>query len=454
MRKFFVRLFWQLILSFTLVIFLVGGGVFVAGRIALSETESLLSENPPTMTRIWTARLADYYAGQNSWAGVDAVIAGYPCEPEWGPWEQDWQMDYALATVDGVIVAASNTDRLGQTLASPRSAFAAPIVANDQTVGLLLLSPFDYSGTGSLGVLKRVAQQFLLAGLLIGSGSLIIGMFLSRRISRPLVNLTEATRSVAAGDLDVRVPTRYPGEVGELAVSFNRMAEELARADELRRNLTADVAHELRTPLSIIRGKMEGVLDGIYPATPDHLQPILEETELLTQLVEDLRLLALAEAEQLALEKRPVDVGDLLRDAHVNFYPQASDRGVTLTLDLVPDLVEVVGDWRRIVQVLGNLLTNALRHTPEGGCVTLAAVALPGMVEVTVSDTGIGIPAEELSYIFERFWRGEKSRSRTGGGTGLGLAIAKHLVELHGGTIDVQSAPGEGSTFRFTLPVV
>jgi len=454
LRKFFVRLFWQLILSFTLVIFLVGGGVFVAGRIALSETESLLSENPPTMTRIWTARLADYYAGQNSWAGVDAVIAGYPCEPEWGPWEQDWRMGYALATDDGVIVAASNTDRLGQTLASSQFAFAAPVVANDQTVGLLLLSPFDYSAAGPSGVGRRVARQFLLAGLFVGGGSLIVGMFLSRRISRPLVDLTEATRAVAAGDLDVRVPARYPGEVGELAVSFNRMAKELARADELRRNLTADVAHELRTPLSIIRGKLEGVLDGIYPATPDHLQPILEETELLTQLVEDLRLLALAEAEQLALEKRPVDVGDLLRDAHVNFYPQASDRGVTLTLDLVPDLVEVVGDWRRIVQVLGNLLTNALRHTPEGGCVTLAAVALPGMVEVTVSDTGIGIPAEELSYIFERFWRGEKSRSRTGGGTGLGLAIAKHLVELHGGTIDVQSAPGEGSTFRFTLPVV
>jgi two-component system sensor histidine kinase BaeS len=177
--------------------------------------------------------------------------------------------------------------------------------------------------------------------------------------------------------------------------------------------------------------------------------------------VEDLRLLALAEAGQLALEKRMVDVGDLLRDAQVNFGPQADDRGVTLALDLPAELPPVEADRRRISQVVGNLLTNALRHTPQGGCVTLSAALSPplpgrdeGGVVVSVSDTGTGIPAEELPYIFERFWRGEKSRSRAGGGSGLGLAIAKHLVEMHGGTITVESAPGAGSTFRFTLPRV
>ncbi|MBE9507785.1 MAG: HAMP domain-containing protein, partial [Chloroflexi bacterium] len=264
--------------------------------------------------------------------------------------------------------------------------------------------------------------------------------------------LTAATRAVAAGDLSVRVPVRYHGEVRELAAAFNAMAEDLARADALRRNLTADVAHELRTPLSVIRGKLEGVLDGVYPATPEHLEPVLEETELLTHLVEDLRLLALAEAGQLPLEKRPMDVGDLLRDAQVNFGPQASDRGVTLALKLPSELPTVVADWRRVAQVLGNLLTNALRHTPQGGCVTLSATADEGMVEVTVADTGMGIPPEDLPYIFERFWRGEKSRSRAGGETGLGLAIARQLVEMHGGTIDVESTPGKGSKFQFTLP--
>jgi len=169
-----------------------------------------------------------------------------------------------------------------------------------------------------------------------------------------------------------------------------------------------------------------------------------------------------------------MDVGDLLRDAQVNFSPQASDRGVTLALDLPAELPRVMADWRRVAQVLGNLLTNALRHTPEGGCVILSATAPPcfggarggesppltggaggGTVEVTVADTGAGIPSDDLPYIFERFWRGEKSRSRTrtDGGTGLGLAIARQLVELHGGTIGVETAPGEGSRFRFTLPI-
>jgi len=213
------------------------------------------------------------------------------------------------------------------------------------------------------------------------------------------------------------------------------------------------VAHELRTPLSVIRGKLEGVLDGIYPATPEHLEPILDEILLLTRLVEDLHLMALAEAGQLALEKRPLDVGDLLRDAQVNFGPQADDRGVTLALDLPEALPQVIADWRRISQVLGNLLTNALRHTPPGGRVTLSARAIGGAVEVTVADTGVGIPPEDLPYIFERFWRGDKSRSRAGGGSGLGLAIARQLVEMHGGRIGVESTPGQGTRFTFTLPL-
>ncbi len=458
--KISVRFFWQLIIAFALVIVLAGGGMFLAGHTALNNLESFTRDHPLVMTRLWTDRLSAYYEQQSSWEGVDSLISGYPCGSGWGPWDQDWQTHYIVATADGTIVAASKDGRLGQSMRPPELALADCIVINDQQVGLLLLSPFDYFGVEPQAIVRHALQRFLLAGLAIGGFTLIVGLLLSRRISRPLVNLTQATRAVATGDLNVRVPTHYSGEMGELAVAFNDMAQDLARADDLRRNMTADVAHELRTPLSIIRGKLEGVLDGIYPATPEHLEPVLEETELLTHLVEDLRLLALAEAGQLPLEKRPMDVGDLLRDAHVNFSPQASDRGVTLALDLPAELPQVLADWRRVTQVLGNLLTNALRHTPEGGCVTLSAAATPprsgwaegDMVEITVADTGMGISPEDLPYIFERFWRGEKSRSRVGGETGLGLAIARQLVELHGGTIGVESAPGGGSKFRVTLP--
>jgi signal transduction histidine kinase len=452
-RQFHLRFFWQLLIAFALVTILVGGGMFLAGRTVLNRLESFAGDKA-TSTHLWADRLADYYHQQGGWEGVDTLIAAYPCGPGWEPWDEGWQVDYALTTAEGTIVSASDEEQVGQTLGRRELGWATPIVVNDQQVGFLILPPFYHLRLGAPSIVSRALQSFLLAGLAIGVGSLIVGLVLSRGMSRPLVNLTAATHAVTGGDLSVRVSDRYPGELGELASAFNTMARDLARADELRRNLTADVAHELRTPLSVIRGKLEGVLDGVYPATPEHLEPVLEEIQLLTQLVEDLRLLALAEAGQLALEKRPMDVGDLLRDAQVNFSPQASDRVVTLALDLHPELPKVVADRRRIAQVLGNLVTNALRHTPQGGCVTLSAEISEGMIEVTVTDTGIGIPPEDLPYIFERFWRGEKSRSRTGGGTGLGLAIAKQLVEMHGGTIRVESTPGEGSRFRFTLPVL
>jgi signal transduction histidine kinase len=449
MPKLHFRFFWQLLIAFVLIIILAGGGVFLAGRVALDKLGPFASGRVLATTHLWTNRLADYYDQRGSWDGVATLITGYPCGPGWGPWDQDWQTDYLLATADGTIVADATGERLGQTLSRPERTWATPIMVDDQQVGLLLLSPFDHYLRSAH---PTIGRSFLLAGLAIGGFTLVVGLALSRGMSRPLVDLTAATRAVASGDLSVRVPVCHHGEVRELAIAFNAMTEELARADELRRNLTADVAHELRTPLSVIRGKLEGVLDGVYPCTPEHLAPILEEIRLLARLVEDLRLLSLVEAGKLPLEMQATDIGALLRDAQVNFGPQAADRGVTLALDLPSELPEVMADRRRIAQVLGNLLTNALRHTPSGGRVTLSATASGEMIKVTVTDTGPGIPPEDLPYIFERFWRGEKSRSRAGGGAGLGLAIAKQLVEMHGGTMDVDSTPAEGSKFWFSLP--
>jgi two-component system OmpR family sensor kinase/two-component system sensor histidine kinase BaeS len=260
----------------------------------------------------------------------------------------------------------------------------------------------------------------------------------------------------------VRVPDGGPGEFGRLASSFNHMVQELERSDQQRRNLTADVAHELRTPLHIIQGNLEGVLDGVYDATPAHIEATLDETRLLARLVEDLRTLSLAEAGQLPLHVEEIDLCELLADARTSFSGQAEAKGVTLLatyqgVDVEettrPPCPAVRADLGRLDQILGNLLSNAIRHTPEGGTIALRASSIEQGTRIEVSDTGEGISAEDLPYIFDRFWRGDPSRSHaSGGGTGLGLAITRQLVRAHGGRIYVESQPGQGTTFTVELP--
>jgi two-component system OmpR family sensor kinase/two-component system sensor histidine kinase BaeS len=284
-----------------------------------------------------------------------------------------------------------------------------------------------------------------------------------RGIATPLAGVMAAADAVAEGDLSVRVPEGGPGEFSRLARSFNRMVQELERSDQQRRNLTADVAHELRTPLHIIQGNLEGVLDGVYDPTPEHVEATLDETRLLARLVEDLRTLSLAEAGQLPLHLEEIDLCELLADARTSFSGQAEARGVSLVATLRgvdvedparPPCPALTADLGRLDQILGNLLSNALRHTPDGGTVALRADASADGVRIEVSDTGEGIPAEDLPYIFDRFWRGDRGRSRSGsgGGSGLGLAITRQLVRAHGGRISVESRPGQGTTFTVELP--
>ena len=275
-----------------------------------------------------------------------------------------------------------------------------------------------------------------------------------RDIATPLAGVMAASDRVAEGDLSVRVPVLGPGDFGQLARSFNRMVEELERADQRRRNLTADVAHELRTPLHIIQGNLEGLLDGVYTPSAEHVQATLDETRLLARLVEDLQTLSLAEAGQLPLNLEEVDVVELLSDVSTSFSGQTEAAGVDLRIVIEgePEQMRVRGDTDRLAQVLGNLVDNALRHTHSGGAITLRGETISGGVRIEVSDTGEGIPAQDLPYVFDRFWRGDRSRSRAGGaGSGLGLAIARQLVGSHGGRIEVGSEPGRGTTFTIEL---
>ena len=314
-------------------------------------------------------------------------------------------------------------------------------------------------GTGQVAMLVWLIGSGLTLTLPMLGIALAIRAF--RGIAMPLADIMAAADSLASGDLGARVPVRGPGEFAQLAASFNRMAEELQRADRQRRDLTADVAHELRTPLHILQGNLEGILDGVYQPTPEHISATLEETRALARLVEDLRTLSLAEAGQLPLTREPLDVAELLSDVSTSFGGQAEAAGISLRQETVETdaPMMIIGDPGRLDQVLSNLLANALRHTPAGGTIMLRAEAMPGApgegawVRLTVRDTGEGISPEDLPYIFERFWRGDRSRSHAGGaGSGLGLAIARQLVQAHGGRIAVESQPGQGTTFTIDLP--
>ncbi len=268
-----------------------------------------------------------------------------------------------------------------------------------------------------------------------------------RRTAAPIGDVMEAADRVARGDYAVRVLARGGGEVRALVEAFNQMTARLQANEVQRRSLLADVAHELRTPLAVIHGNIEGMIDGVYPRDDEHLTPILDETKVMARLLDDLRTLSMAEAGALRLHRETTDLRVLVADLVAAFAPRAAGAGVALTA-IVAALPDVEVDPVRVRQVLENLIANALRHTPSGGAVRVLGDLTGGRIAFSVEDTGSGIPAADLPYIFERFWRSADS-----GGSGLGLAIAKSLVEAHRGEIRAESQPGHGTTIRLTLPV-
>ena len=294
----------------------------------------------------------------------------------------------------------------------------------------------------------RSAPGAIIIGLLVLLVLAILGRIV-RRLAAPVADLIEASGRIEAGDFSTRVEERGPREVRTLARAFNAMSARLEETEQDRRSALADVSHELRTPLTVIQGNLEAIIDGVYPADPAHLEPILAETRILERLIEDLRTLTLAEAGSLVLHREPTDLRVLLADVAASHRTQAEQAGISLTVIAADDLPTLEVDPARIREVISNLLTNALRHTPRGGKVDLAAVLAGDRVEVTVHDTGSGIPADQLDRIFDRFYRSPDSP-----GSGLGLPIAKSLVEAHGGTITAGSEAGRpGTEIRIALPI-
>jgi signal transduction histidine kinase len=304
------------------------------------------------------------------------------------------------------------------------------------------------------GFLNSVNQQLLLSVAVAGAVALLLAWFLSRRILGPVEALTRAAGKMEKGDLAQRVDVRSRDEIGELGHAFNAMADGLTHLEQLRRNMVSDVAHELRTPLSNIRGYLEAVRDGVAHPDPALIDSLHEEAMLLTRLVEDLQELELAEAGQLKIVKQAVEPRDVLERVVHLFQPSAREKGIQLNVTLPATLPTVEVDAERLGQVLRNLLANAITHTPLGGRIEIAAIQQGKSVVVSVRDTGAGIPEEDLPFIFERFYRADHSRARSTGGAGLGLSIVKQLVELHGGRVWADSQEGEGSTFYLSLPAL
>ena len=296
-----------------------------------------------------------------------------------------------------------------------------------------------------IGAAAGVAPTILL-GLLALLVLAMIGRAI-RRAAAPVGDLIEASGRVESGDFSTRVPERGPREVRTLARSFNAMSARLEQVEQQRRSALADVSHELRTPLTVIQGNLEALLDGVYPADAAHLQPILEETRLMERLIEDLRTLTLVEAGSLVLHREPTDLGALLNEVAASYRSQAEQAGIALEVTTAGDLPTLNVDPARIREVVSNLMTNALRHTPRDGKVELSAQLAGDQVEVTVHDTGSGIPADQLDRIFDRFYRSPDSP-----GSGLGLPIAKSLVEAHGGTITAISEAGHGTAITISIP--
>jgi histidine kinase len=293
------------------------------------------------------------------------------------------------------------------------------------------------------------------AGLAALIVAVVVSLLISRYLTAPLGAMTIASQRVAEGYYSERVPSRGNDELGQLAVSFNSMAAKLEQVESRRRQLIGDIAHELRTPLTAIKGSMEGLVDGILSASPETFTQVATEADRLNRLVDDLQELSRVEAGSFALDMKPVSLPELAETAGKRLARSYAKKGVSLTLKLPASLPSVTADTDRLLQVITNLLDNALQYTPTGGQVTISAEARGYEILVQVEDTGIGIPAEHLPHIFDRFYRVDKSRSRQfGGGSGIGLTISKHLVEAHNGRLWAESTGnGQGSTFSFTIPL-
>lgn len=463
---------FRILASFTLVIVIILGSVFLlvyrTTRSELAQYEERIEDIQDTRVQ---AELYNYYKLTRSWDNVQPFVV---------QWSNLYGRRIILTDKDGTVVADSANSLIGtdftssavknttQQLMIPGTARMMDIYTDSSgrthSSGVAIMNAAGYLHTvhgGSPGIsvtalqltYQSIGRFFIRAGLVAISIAIILTYFLSRRILSPVKALTKAARQFGKGDFSHRVEYEGKGEIGDLARSFNSMAENLEKTEQMRRNMVADVAHELRTPISNLKGYLEAISDGLIKPDEDTIRSLNEEAASLTHLVGDLQELTLADAGKLKLTIQPEDVAYLVKETVTAIQPKAANKEINIESTISQDLPPAEIDALRIRQVLNNLLINSIAHTGKGGKISVTAWQEGKSVFICVTDTGEGIAPEHLPMIFERFYRVDKSRTRATGGSGLGLTIAKRLVEAHGGTIEVTSQLGKGSVFTFSVPI-
>jgi two-component system OmpR family sensor kinase/two-component system sensor histidine kinase BaeS len=369
-----------------------------------------------------------------------------------------------LADGQGIVVSDTDSELNGQTLTSTQLANGVPVMVSNTLIGTILVTPNDFasSNTPAGQFLTSVNKSIILSVVLASGIALLIGAILFFQITAPLRRLNKAASAIAQGDLSQRVPIRSHDELGELSQTFNQMAESLDRNETQRQHLMADIAHELRTPITVIQANLEAMLDEVLPLDVEQVATLHDETLLLSRLVGDLRLLSQAEAGVLKLERQETEIGSLIQRVIEKIKVQAQQNGINLEGEIQDNLPSIWIDADRITQVLNNLIGNALRYTPRDGKIAVSATKSTGSVDaiqISVTDTGPGIDPKALPFVFDRFYRADQSRARNSGGSGLGLAIVKQLVEAHGGKVEAASPvfsnadkQGYGTRITITLP--
>jgi signal transduction histidine kinase len=452
---------FRLLLAFILVIIVtIGTTSFFIARYSWQQIEQYEEFTNKVRTDRVTYLISRYYVRNQSWNGIQSLIE------QLGTMEEE---RIILVNTNGEVEADSQNVLIGKTYntrdqgiplylpvislnpSTPPSGLPTP--RQQVLFGTIYITPQNSPNALTVYLSSTLNRFLLWGGLTAIAIALLVTFILSRAILSPIRVLSATAKKLGKGDFAQRVKIKDRGEVGELAQTFNSMAGDLERTEKLRRNMVADVAHELRTPLSNVAGYLEAIRDDVIKPDPATIASLSEEVDLLSRLVDDLQELALADAGELKLVRQPEDISQLIKQSVKVIQALILNKGLDVNIEMPENLPPVNVDYHRVSQILHNLLSNAIKYTPEGGKITISAKQEDKWVKVSVTDNGKGISDADLPNMFERFYRVDKSRARTGGGSGLGLTIAKRLVEAHGGTIAVQSEIGKGSSFFFTLPV-